>query len=177
MYRFRDGQWKERGSGGLKLLRDRKTRQIRLLMRQDKTLKVIANHFLSEKPYCELIPMAASDKAFVWLANDYSENEGANEKLAVKFSTVDCTPPHHAIVATKFKENFNKAREFNKYLKAGDEAKLVMAPVIEEEPEVKKEDKKEQKEEEQGGDKEGEKKEIEKDEKKCTEKNEKKEEK
>ena len=29
-----------------------------------------------------------------------------------------------------FKENFNKAKEFNKHLKAGEESKLVMAPVI-----------------------------------------------
>ena len=29
-----------------------------------------------------------------------------------------------------FKENFNQARDFNKYLKLRDESKLVMAPII-----------------------------------------------
>ena len=42
-----------------------------------------------------------------------------------------------------FKENFNKAREFNKHLKAGEESKLVMAPVIvEKKEEPKPEEKK-----------------------------------
>ena len=34
------------------------------------------------------------------------------------------------LVLSTFKENFNKAKEFNKYLKLGDKSKLVMAPVI-----------------------------------------------
>ena len=89
LFRFRDSQWKERGSGDLKLLRDKKTRQIRLLMRQDKTLKIVANHYVNDKPYCELIPMAGSDKALVWVANDFSDGKGAADKLAIKFSTVD----------------------------------------------------------------------------------------
>eukprot|EP00826_Nyctotherus_ovalis_P029642 TRINITY_DN2349_c0_g1_i13.p2 TRINITY_DN2349_c0_g1~~TRINITY_DN2349_c0_g1_i13.p2 ORF type:complete len:169 (-),score=61.26 TRINITY_DN2349_c0_g1_i13:53-559(-) len=108
MYRFRDGQWKERGVGSLKLLRDKKSRQIRLLMRQDKTLKVIANHYLSDKPYCELLPMAGSDKAVMWIANDYSEEQGTNEKLAVKFTTAE--------LANEFKGAFNSARDFNSCL-------------------------------------------------------------
>ena len=40
-----------------------------------------------------------------------------------------------------FKENFNRAREFNRYLKLGETAKLVMAPVLvekKEEPAAKK---------------------------------------
>lgn len=58
-------------------------------MRQDKTLKIVANHYLSEKPYCELIPMAGSDKALVWVAHDFSEEKGTNETLAAKFATVE----------------------------------------------------------------------------------------
>jgi len=91
LYRFRDKQWKERGVGILRLRRSKKTRQIRLVMRQDKTLKVIANHLISGNPYCDLIPMQSSDKAFVWTANDFSEEDnGAKETLAVKFSTAEC---------------------------------------------------------------------------------------
>lgn len=59
-------------------------------MRQDKTLKIVANHYLMDKPYCELIPMAGSDKALMWVANDCSEGKAAEEKLAVRFQTVDC---------------------------------------------------------------------------------------
>ena len=91
LYRVADGQWKERGVGDLKLLRDRKSRQIRMLMRQDKTLKIVANHYLMDKPYCELLPMAGNDKALMWVANDFSEGKAANEKLSAKFSTLDRT--------------------------------------------------------------------------------------
>jgi len=54
LYRFNDGQWKERGVGNLKLMRDRKERKIRVLMRQEKTYKPVAN-FLRKCPFpiCE----------------------------------------------------------------------------------------------------------------------------
>lgn len=37
-------EWKERGTGELKLLRHKTHNKVRLLMRQDKTLKICANH-------------------------------------------------------------------------------------------------------------------------------------
>ena len=43
LYRFRDGEWKERGIGFLKLNRHKTNNKIRLIMRQDKTLKPVAN--------------------------------------------------------------------------------------------------------------------------------------
>lgn len=47
LYRFRDSQWKERGIGNGKLMRDKAGRKVRFLMRQEKTLKPVAN-FLSK---------------------------------------------------------------------------------------------------------------------------------
>jgi hypothetical protein len=46
LYRFdKDGsQWKERGTGAVKLLKHRETAKVRLVMRQAKTLKICANH-------------------------------------------------------------------------------------------------------------------------------------
>lgn len=46
LYRFEatGNEWKERGLGVAKLLRHKGNRKIRLLMRQEKTLKIRANH-------------------------------------------------------------------------------------------------------------------------------------
>jgi Ran-binding protein 1 len=46
LYRFDTGsnEWKERGVGVVKLLQHKENKKVRLLMRQDKTLKIRANH-------------------------------------------------------------------------------------------------------------------------------------
>jgi Ran-binding protein 1 len=46
LFRFDKGgnEWKERGTGDVRLLQHRETLKIRLVMRRDKTLKVCANH-------------------------------------------------------------------------------------------------------------------------------------
>lgn len=38
-------EWKERGTGDVKLLKHKEKGTIRLLMRRDKTLKICANHY------------------------------------------------------------------------------------------------------------------------------------
>ena len=42
-------------------------------MRQEKTMKVIANHFLD--PRITLSPNVGTDKSWVWGAFDFSDNE------------------------------------------------------------------------------------------------------
>lgn len=49
LFRWRDEQWKERGIGNAKLMRDREDKIIRFVMRQEKTLKPVAN-FISKYP-------------------------------------------------------------------------------------------------------------------------------
>lgn len=46
LYRYDGGsnEWKERGLGVVKLLQHKENKKVRLLMRQDKTLKIRANH-------------------------------------------------------------------------------------------------------------------------------------
>jgi len=52
LYRFSDEEkeWKERGTGEVKLLKHKGNKKVRVLMRRDKTLKICANH-LSTPPF------------------------------------------------------------------------------------------------------------------------------
>lgn len=56
LYRFdKDGnQWKERGTGTVKLLKHKESSKVRLVMRQAKTLKICANHLGTLSIYLEL---------------------------------------------------------------------------------------------------------------------------
>jgi hypothetical protein len=46
LFRFSkvDNEWKERGTGDVRLLAHKESKKVRLVMRRDKTLKVCANH-------------------------------------------------------------------------------------------------------------------------------------
>ena len=69
--------------------------------------------------------MANSDKAFMWVANDFTdEAAGALEKLAARFQNAE--------LANTFKASFEAAQTFNQDAKAGkDDADLVFADEIE----------------------------------------------
>ena len=58
LFRFDSGsnEWKERGTGEVRLLQHKQTTKVRLVMRRDKTLKVCANHL---SPYLLLYPLPA----------------------------------------------------------------------------------------------------------------------
>ena len=99
LYRKRDEQMKERGTGNVRLMRHKETQKIRVIMRQDKTLKPVANflsttynyliYIVTESPLCELTPMKNNDKAYVWSCNDFSDEEPKLEMLAGRFQTSD----------------------------------------------------------------------------------------
>ena len=155
LYRFRDGEWKERGTGDLKLLRHKKEKKIRFILRQDKTLKIVANFIISEKPLCELKPHQGSEKMFMFMAYDCSE-EPVMEKFVIKLGNAE--------KAKVFKKNFEDAQTFNKLVKEGKEKELVWAPIFKDveaenkktdaSKEEKKEDKKEEKKEDKTEEKE-----------------------
>mmetsp|Transcript_78394 Transcript_78394/g.144172 ORF Transcript_78394/g.144172 Transcript_78394/m.144172 type:complete len:775 (-) Transcript_78394:38-2362(-) len=106
LLRFREGDWKERGIGDVKLLKHRETGMIRFMLRQEKTMKIVGNHYvLPKSPYCELKPNAGSDKIWQWMALDYSDGEMLAEQLALKFRDAE--------LAQRFKETFESARADN----------------------------------------------------------------
>jgi Ran-binding protein 1 len=53
--------------------RHRENGRIRVLMRQEKTMKVIANHVVD--PRINMTPNVGSDKSWVWTAFDFSEGD------------------------------------------------------------------------------------------------------
>eukprot|EP00246_Nothoceros_aenigmaticus_P005279 TRINITY_DN17206_c0_g1_i1.p1 TRINITY_DN17206_c0_g1~~TRINITY_DN17206_c0_g1_i1.p1 ORF type:complete len:229 (-),score=57.70 TRINITY_DN17206_c0_g1_i1:486-1172(-) len=103
LYRFdREGkQWKERGAGQVKLLQHRETKKIRLLMRQNRTLKICANHLVV--PSVSLGEHAGSDKSWVWHASDFSDGELKEELFCIRFGNIEN--------AQKFKSAYEEAQD------------------------------------------------------------------
>ena len=103
LYRFDGKEWKERGVGELKMLRNRRSGKVRLVMRRDQVLKICCNHFLSAD--MTLHPMASSDRAWTWFTScEFSEGEARAEKLAARFKNAE--------LALKFKEAFVEAQKY-----------------------------------------------------------------
>ncbi|XP_055328803.1 uncharacterized protein LOC129581633 isoform X2 [Paramacrobiotus metropolitanus] len=101
LYRYTNAEWKERGLGDLKMLKDKNSNKIRLLMRREKILKVCCNHHVRED--MELRPMPGSKNAWIWDAMDFSEGTMERETLAVKFK--------HEAHAKEFKELFDRCKQ------------------------------------------------------------------
>jgi len=100
------GEWKERGLGEAKLLRHKDTGKIRFLLRQEKTLKIVANHYvLQAEDVCRLVPNVSSDKIWVWTVNDFADDELKLQQFALKFGQVE--------QANIFKEKFEEAARIN----------------------------------------------------------------
>lgn len=112
--------WKERGVGDIKLLKHKENGRIRVLMRQDKTMKIIINHFLD--PRIVIMPNAGSDKSWVWVAFDFSENELVETTFAVRFNNSD--------IANEFKAAFLKGQTEMSALLSGKDAAGVAADAV-----------------------------------------------
>ncbi|XP_073446595.1 E3 SUMO-protein ligase RanBP2-like isoform X1 [Dendrobates tinctorius] len=80
-------QWKERGIGALKILKNEVNGKLRMLMRREQVLKVCANHLITTT--MNLKPLSGSDRAWMWMASDFSDGDAKLEQLAAKFKTVE----------------------------------------------------------------------------------------
>ena len=84
------------------MLRNDVEKKIRFVMRQEKTLKAVANFQITEKPSCELKNQNNNEKAYMWVCVDFSDNvQGEYTKLACRFQSVDA--------AKEFKDKFEAA--------------------------------------------------------------------
>jgi len=134
VFRFdtKEKEWKERGVGDVRFMEHKESHKIRILMRQEKTLKVRLNHYVV--PGLELNEMVGTDRAWMWnCPMDYSEEEPQPDIFAIRFANHEN--------ALKFKDAFEDAVAKNGKLmnlkaeKEGDEKK---------EEEKKEEEKKEE---------------------------------
>lgn len=114
LYRFDTGsqEWKERGVGQVRLLKHKENQRIRLLMRQEKTLKIRANHIVM--PGIKLQEHAGSDKAWVWSTVDFADGAQKVELFCMRFGTIE--------KAQEFKTKFEEAQEANKEVIGGADA-------------------------------------------------------
>ena len=132
MWRFDKNEWKERGTGEVKLLEHKETKKIRVLMRREKTLKICANHYglffffvssffledcekaslltkLPVDPSMELKEHSGSARAWIYTAPaDFADGEAKAEVFAIRFADAD--------IAKNWKAEFDKAREHMKSL-------------------------------------------------------------
>lgn len=101
MFRFdKDtNEWKERGTGEVRLLQNPTTKKVRLVMRRDQTLKVCANHMVT--PEITLRPNVGSDRSWVYsVLADVSDGESKPELFAIRFAN----PENANAFKAKFEE-------------------------------------------------------------------------
>ncbi|XP_063551799.1 ranBP2-like and GRIP domain-containing protein 3 isoform X4 [Gorilla gorilla gorilla] len=117
-------QWKERGLGNLKILKNEVNDKPRMLMRRDQVLKVCANHWITTT--MNLKPLSGSDRAWIFSASDFSDGDAKLEQLAAKFKTPE--------LAEEFKQKFEECQRLlldiplqtpHKLVDTGRAAKLI----------------------------------------------------
>ncbi|KAH8232523.1 hypothetical protein KR032_008633 [Drosophila birchii] len=87
LFRYAEKEWKERGTGLIKILRDNNTGVSRVLMRRDQTHKVCANHTITADMTLSTPSQDKDKKSFLWAANDFADEQLTLEKFLVRFKT------------------------------------------------------------------------------------------
>ena len=92
--------WMVKGLGELKLLKDKKSGRVRIIMICEKVLTLFAIHNLTDD--MTLKKFASSNVAWCWLAQDYAGGVLKNEQFAAQFETPE--------LAQMFKDTFEEAQ-------------------------------------------------------------------
>eukprot|EP00088_Acartia_fossae_P029866 TRINITY_DN3079_c0_g1_i2.p1 TRINITY_DN3079_c0_g1~~TRINITY_DN3079_c0_g1_i2.p1 ORF type:complete len:257 (-),score=88.47 TRINITY_DN3079_c0_g1_i2:320-1090(-) len=96
-------EWKERGTGDIRILQHKIKNSCRIVMRREKTMRLCANHAI--QPWMELMKHSSNEKVWVWRTYaDFADEVKKPETLAARFST-----PENA---KKWKDAFGKAVQF-----------------------------------------------------------------
>jgi Ran-binding protein 1 len=103
--------WRERGIGDIRILKHKEHSRMRVLMRQEKTMKVIVNHALD--PRITLETNAGSDRSWVWSAFDFAGGELVETVFAIRFADSD--------IANNFKKVFGENQKEMEAVLAGED--------------------------------------------------------
>lgn len=99
LFRNVDNEWKERGIGNIKILKN-KNGLYRIVMRRDQIHKLCANHTITAE--LKLKP-TSKENSLIWGAEDFSDGAMHLEMFLVRFKTAE--------QANKFKEAFESAQK------------------------------------------------------------------
>lgn len=102
-YDFSTRQYKERGTGPMKILQHRFTGFCRVLMRREQIWKICANHQINDDT--TLNRHQEKDSAFIWSAVDFADGVAKDELLCIRFKTAE--------LANEFFKKFNEAKQIN----------------------------------------------------------------
>ncbi|KAG4077318.1 hypothetical protein HA402_009719 [Bradysia odoriphaga] len=83
LFRFAEGEWKERGLGDVKILRHKGNNKLRVVMRREQILKICLNHALNE----DVEYNVKDDKSWHFIVNDFSEGEVELMQFCLRFKT------------------------------------------------------------------------------------------
>lgn len=104
LFHFIKGEWKNFGVGDAKLLRHKETGDVRFIHRQEKTFKMLANHYVKQQAlYC--IPNAnpSSQRSWAWTALDCAGCMPQVHQIGLKLASPE--------IALEFQRLFDDAKE------------------------------------------------------------------
>lgn len=115
LYRWDKGEWKERGIGELKIIRNKISGVHRCFQRQEQNMKLRCMFEIVGSPGCHLEKLKTAEKSWFWTCIDFSDGAPKVEKFCARFKTPEDFE--------KFAQEFAKAHEINTKIAADKLAK------------------------------------------------------
>ncbi|KAH8331011.1 hypothetical protein KR067_010246, partial [Drosophila pandora] len=113
LFRHVDKEWKERGTGLIKILHNSSTGLSRVLMRREQTHKICANHTITGDMTIAYSSQDKGNKTLMWAANDFADEQLTLEKFLVRFKTPE-TAEEFRVAFTKVAEQSAKSKPVEK---------------------------------------------------------------
>ena len=74
IYWWKEQQWKERGIGNFKIIKNKESGKIKCVHIQEQTFKIRAHFYLYGKDLCNLELMKSAKNSYFWSCIDFSES-------------------------------------------------------------------------------------------------------